>query len=323
MESSPVERLVEELSREYRVRRLLAGAARLAIACGTVVACVAIAVPDQWTAALWIALALLATWATARALSLRLDAVEADRRLGLRGALRTWFDARRTGSGGAMLGWLERDLAERIEDAPLQARRHVGRRRLGAARSALFLLLILVLLRWFVLPPLPEGIAPFAGLPTSVGVAAGGGEAQGTEDPGTEDEQESDEQGEEDVRPDTPHPDEGPNPEDVPPKGPELPPEALVFDPPVQDAFVVPSFVGAGEGRETTAPAAGIDEGAPSTAGAGATGGGTGAGRETPGTDPQVEFERALEDALRSRHVPPEEREFVRRWFRSLLEGGK
>jgi hypothetical protein len=109
------------------------------------------------------------------------------------------------------------------------------------------------------------------------------------------------------------------DPESGPP--PELPPEALILDPPVQDEVVVPAFVGEGEGRKTTATAAGLDEARPDPGGPSGAGSGRApqAGPPEP-PDPTAAFERAAESALRSRHVPLEERAFVRRWFRADTE---
>ena len=44
------------------------------------------------------------------------------------------------------------------------------------------------------------------------------------------------------------------------------------------------------------------------------------AAESTPPATPDAEFERAAEAALRSRHIRDDERPFVRRWFRALVE---
>jgi hypothetical protein len=84
------------------------------------------------------------------------------------------------------------------------------------------------------------------------------------------------------------------------------------------DDFLVPHFVGAGPSAPARAHVAELPEGGPPPAGAQAQSGGTGA----EGTPPQddADFERAVERALRSRHVPPDETPFVRRWFEVLAE---
>lgn len=312
MPSSPVERWIDELARDYRRRRLAAALARGTVAVAVLVTSVAIALPGFELVVLGVAASLLALVGLAIVACVELDPVEADRRLGLRGRLRTWLDARSAGRSGPMVGWLERELAAGFAAAPPLARRNLGRRGLGAARSALVLLAVLWLLRWLVLPPLPDGVIALASRPTEpVPTLAETSEAKPPVEPADR---------EPSPRAATERPD--PDADEQPPRQPDfvLPPEALVFEPPVQDTFVVPSFVGSAGGREVDGPAAGLDEGPAGRAAAG-SGARNGAAddREQP-PSPAQEFERAAEAALRSRHVPPAERAFVRRWFRSLQE---
>jgi hypothetical protein len=119
-------------------------------------------------------------------------------------------------------------------------------------------------------------------------------------------------------------PDEGESPPPPEGPGPELPPRALLEDLPLHDDFAVPQFVGEGEGRTETMPAVGIEEGGGGTAGEPPPAGRTGAGGDEPPAEPEAEvFERALERALRSRHVPERDKPFVRSWFQRLIEGAR
>ena len=107
----------------------------------------------------------------------------------------------------------------------------------------------------------------------------------------------------------------GPTP---PLAGPPPPPEGANPLPEleVRDEFAVPHFVGEGETRKQLVRQARV---ADQNSAAAPPAGGAASEGQTPTVD-EMDFETAYERALQSRHVPEEEREFLRRYFRILRE---
>jgi len=165
------------------------------------------------------------------------------------------------------------------------------------------------------------------------GTAEGPAEGQGQEGPAAA----QGEDGQPDEQPDEPPEDQ---PEtasnapgtDEPPPDPE-PPEPgrgielaetarPLADVPVRDAVTVPDFIGEGAGERRTTPVAGLGEATRPTERERRAPAGAGAPEEPPPPDvaEPATFERALEAALRARHLAPEERPVVRAWFERLVE---
>ena len=205
-----------------------------------------------------------------------------------------------------MRAWLAREVAARLRQLPLAAAvGATGRRALRrlAYLVPLLLALLLLLLVW------PFGLRSGDRLGTQApSPAAGAGDGPGDATPPPP------------VGGDkpTPSPEAGappPREEDAPGDGPAVPTRPLHL--PVREEFVVPTFLGEGEttkgqGHEVT------EEVTPPSAGnVGTTG-----GADTKDA-PAVTFQRAMERALRARHVPAAERRMVERYFRALAEGGK
>ena len=88
---------------------------------------------------------------------------------------------------------------------------------------------------------------------------------------------------------------------------------------PPKDEFVIPKFIGEGDGKKKLAPIAEVEESEGPTNPRSAAG-----GRRAPTEEERrVEFERAAERALRDRLVPPAERAIVKRYFAELLKPPK
>ncbi len=314
MSETVVERFLAQSRAGYRLARTAAESARLASLLGVVVIATWIAWPSIWRSAAGASIALVVAFAALRSLSLRLDVVALDSRAGLRGWLRTWYGSRGIDScDAAARAWLADELSERLLGTPAP---DMGRRLGRLARRPLRLvclgILILLFLRLIWLPALPDGVLPLAGRLSATG--ADGSEGEGSPRAGARTE----------PAPASPTPspsgigaaDLGPSAPDVDDRGRggaapggvpgaattvPIPPSEL----PPQDQFLIPEFV------------------VPASAGGGATApgpdsprGGNEESQPSP-EDPSESFVRARESALRSRHVPPEEREVVRRWFSS------
>lgn len=250
----------------------------------------------------------------------RFPLLPVDRGLGLGDRLATWHTLRETEPMGA---WLEEDLARDLEAVADEDIRGLWGRRLKRLLRWVPLILLLLLLKLFApwLPGIRDrgGVAPAVTEETS---EKGGGDAdRDSEDPepGTAEERGDPEQGpDEGERPRPPQPQQeqplenSDNPGEPPlwtmPPPPEDPIDESLGR---QEEFVVPDFVGEGESRTEKVRQAMLEQGvAPPPAGSRGAGG-------LP-DDPEArarELERAAENAVRSRHVPEREREFVRRWF--------
>jgi hypothetical protein len=84
----------------------------------------------------------------------------------------------------------------------------------------------------------------------------------------------------------------------------------------LRDEFAVPHFVGEGETRRQLARQASVADDRPTAV---PPAGSAGSAGQPPASE-EMDFERAEERALQSRHVPDEERAFLRRYFRILRE---
>lgn len=230
--------------------------------------------------------------------------------------LATWLEVRSQSRGGAMVDWLARDVARQLPDL-LPVVGQAARRPLGRWLWLLPVLLLL-LLAWLLsawLSPPWRGVlgGGFGPPPPSQGAMGeqpapgGGGAGHRPDDPGQ-------------APPSPPRPPTTPPPAAEPEPSPEAVPEvpAPLLDLPSQQQFLIPEFVGDGPTTRVRMHAAEVEQGAPN----GATGrsGGT---TEPPSVPPALRFERAAEQALRSRHVPPIEQAMVRRFFEALREAGK
>ncbi|MBK8977618.1 MAG: hypothetical protein IPM29_17045 [Planctomycetes bacterium] len=263
----------------------------------------------------WIALRAL--WAFARA---GFRPAELDAALGLGDRLRTLCDARVRQPRPRLLGWLAADVEARLLAAPPQLLRGVGRRALGRfERRCLALLLVLLL----VLPYLPLGALPFADSSPELAQPEPGDDGARPDDRGAG----------------TPRvlvaaaPEPAPTPATAPESGEAEPdadappdrappePSPLLDDLPSLPSFALPQFIGDGPSTRTEAPVAGLDDVSPQAPAAAPPPprGAAGDGPVPPPVEPESRaFERALERALRARHVRPDERPFVRAWFEAF-----
>lgn len=285
------------LARERASRRVLirrSEAVRLAALWALAACCAWIAWPEAlgsiaWGGGLVVAAVLLVVP------FLRRESVAAlDDRLGLDGWLTTHGER---GGDVAAHGWLARDLVTRLERLP----EPVQRDRLAwlplrrPLRITALVVLLLLLLRIVWLPPLPRGVLPLAGRAAAAGPA--GDDGRGATRPGTqtrtEDPTGASPQGGDVAA--------GASRDDASP-GREIPQHEITpLEAPLADAFLVPE----------------LEAGAASSSAASPTGGDAGSGATDTPSEPERDFARAAETALRSRHVPPNEREAVRRWFGS------
>lgn len=231
--------------------------------------------------------------------------------------LATWLEARRQRREGVMVDWLARDVARQLPDLlPVVGR--AAARPLGRwlwLLPVLLLLLLAWLLSGWLSPPwrgvLGGGLGPPP--PPSQGAVGeepapgGGGSGRRPDDPQHRPPPPA-------MEKTTPPPPEQPDP--TPEAVPE--PPAPLLDLPSQQQFLVPEFVGDGPTTRVRMHAAEVEQGAPN----GATGRSVGA-TEPPPVPPAQRFERAAEQALQSRHVPPAEQAMVRRFFEALREAGR
>jgi hypothetical protein len=221
----------------------------------------------------------------------------------------TWLEVDGS-SRSPMLQWLAADLTSELARLPAAALRQLGRSSLGALRWLVPVLVVLLLAYLFLHLLAPD-------LPGVLGGGAGGGGGGGrgsTAGGNTAVAPQAQPQG----TPPPPMP--APPPAPPPPQAPTEPPPLL--DLPVQESFVVPHFVGDGAARRAWAMRAQIEEGpasAPRPQPSGSSGG-PGAAAPAPSA---AEFQRAYENALQSRHVPPSEQAMVRNFFELLRRGGR
>lgn len=252
----------------------------------------------------WLLIELVRAWRRQKQVD-----VELDHALGLRDGLATWSSFVRTPvQQQPMFGWLEEDLEARIERLPAQRLEAARRIRLGPLRYLLPLVVLLLLLQEFApLPPrLPAPRGPSSG-------AGGGGEQEGGG--GTPQQQLQPPQPQPSPAEPKPQPEQPREPDPQPDPEPPADPKPLLQQP-VEDQVVLPEFIGDGPTRRELAPVAELAQGG----GAAAAGGRRDQPPPLPGTP---EFEHAREEALRSRHVPPAERPFVRSYFEALAQRGR
>lgn len=282
----------ERASRRFLLRR--AEAARLVALWALAACCAWIAWPEALRSIAWGGGLLVAGLLLVVPFLRRESLADLDARLGLDGWLTTHGER---GGDLAVRGWLARDLAVRLERLPAPARRDRGawlplRRPL---RITALVVLLLLLLRLVWLPPLPRGVLPLAGRPAAAGPA--GEEGRGETRPGTQS-RTADPAGASPQRGDV----ASGAPRDESSPGRESPRHEITpLDAPLADAFLVPE----------------LEAGASSSSVASPSGGDAGNDVVTPPPELERDFARAAETALRSRHVPPHEREAVRRWFGS------
>lgn len=308
---SAIDGFLRRAGRAHRVARALRAAllhALWAIAIAAVV--------DLWLAdrrltivavvAGWCALQALRTWQGSRLSVARVDA-----ELALGDALETWAHEHARAPLGAprpMWQWLERRLEQRLTGL---APRAAVRGRPTRWRAAVVVLALALALRWLLGSlPLPDGVLTVAG-PPSVGVAPRDG--PGEPAPGAGDTPAPRPRVPEPVVPEVP--DAPPRRPDPPPRAADEPPSALIDGLPLRDDFAVPHFVADGPSRQAEAVVAEV--GAPADRAAGT---GDVTGDDAAPATPEERYQRALEQALRSRHVPANERAVVRRYF-ELLQG--
>lgn len=245
--------------------------------------------------------------------------------------LLTWleFDARAAGHAArpALLDWLEHDVAARL--TPDERRQFAAASRPSLGRFAWLLPLVLVLLlAWLLaewLAPPWSGVLGGNPPPPPPGTSGGGGGGnQGDGEPQSGD-------GEPQDQPQ--QPEQSPPPEAAPPSPPEQqsdspqppPPEpSPLLELPEQQRFVVPEFVDDGPTRRARMRAAEIEGngGAAAPPPSAPRNVGEQPAPEQPAPREQ-QFERAAEQALRSRHVPESERAIVRRFFDKLQQKGR
>tara|TARA_R110002096_G_scaffold88082_1_gene201971 strand:- start:645 stop:1862 length:1218 start_codon:yes stop_codon:yes gene_type:complete len=267
--------------------------------------------------------------------------------------LLTWLEvAEQTagvaGNRASMLRWLEQDVQQRLAPHRKRALAAVTRPRLGRWRwlvPAVLLLLLIWLVALWLAPPWSGAIGglanqPEAGNDDGQGGSGEGGEAndgEGSPPPANAANGEAQQQAEEkpaEPKPEQKEPEEKPGEQpDQQPVAPAPPPQAseIPVDPsevppllelPEDQRFVVPDFIGDGPTRRARMHAAELEE----QANSGSTQSGSAAQAADPETPkrPEPDFERAAEEAVRSRHVPPAERAMVRRFFDKLrLEAEK
>lgn len=340
---------VAQLDRSHRVAAVVSLAVAHALVLFTLFWVVEIVVPRFATAA-GVALALiwvLGVVATLRSMA-AFTAARMDRAYGLGDRLVTW-----TGGGvrGPMAAWLERMLVEDLAALPRWYSRRDIRRRLRPLRVLVPLLVAVLILRALAPKDRPhEHGLPLAGVtlpdPRSGSGAgedtggagesapSGGAADQGGSQPPPPEPESPEEQAPDPQTPDPIPPPETPDPQPTPPEPddpqpdePETaaPPPSTGLPPPSmtdverEDVFVIPSFIGEGPSETGEAHVAragdGSQDGTPAQSAPGTP---QPRGAASPDDVPEDVFERAVETALQSRHVRPDERAMVRRWFEQL-----
>lgn len=227
--------------------------------------------------------------------------------------LATWLEAQRTQRASPMVDWLAHDVLRQLPRLRPETMQRLGRRPLGGLLWLLPLLLILLiawLLATWLEPPWP-GVLGGAAVPPPPSSAAGGSNGAGGSGAGSEPQERPPRPRDERAPSDAPPPAE----QSPPPPPPSEPPPLLEL--PEQQKFLVPEFVGDGPTKRVRMRAAEVEDGPPpGQANAGQ------ATREAPPAPPPQTFQRAAEEALRSRHVPPAEQAIVRRYFEALRAAG-
>jgi hypothetical protein len=327
-----------QFAQQLRAQHARAGAAADALRCGLplavlllVVAWLAPSVAWWWAAATAIAVG-VAAWRGARRGRSRADAallvigegeslggvdvaaVDASALARVGDELATWLEAQRTRRASPMVDWLAHDVLRQLPALQPEAMQQLGRRPLGGLLWLLPLLLILLvawLLAVWLEPPWP-GVLGGASVPPPPSSAAGGNQGTGGSDAGSEAQEQPPRPRDELAPSDAPPPTEAPTP---PPPPPSEPPPLLEL--PEQQKFLVPEFVGDGPTKRVRMRAAEVEDGPPP----GQANSGQSTQQAPPAPPPQA-FQRAAEEALRARHVPPAEQAIVRRYFEALRAAG-
>ncbi|MEO6595510.1 MAG: hypothetical protein ABIP94_12225 [Planctomycetota bacterium] len=259
--------------------------------------------------------------------------------------LATWLEChRRAESGAPMPSWLGREIEAQLPSLSPKLLAGLARPRLGRWRQ-LVPVIVLLLLAWLLSlwfwPAWPGLLGGRATVETpAAGSGSGSGEPQGGASGGSgepghgapvsnepERNAQSEPKPEETKEPDRTPPETPPPPPPAPPPTPEQPiptpePPAPLLELPEQQRFVVPEFLGDGPTRRVRMHAAELAQAGMAPRPAVQNPGG--AGNEPPPPQAMREhFDRAAEAALQARHVPPEERPMVRRFFELLREAAR
>ena len=249
--------------------------------------------------------------------------------------LTTWLELDAAGASvdgrGArrgMLGWLERDVFERLQPRRTQALRAAALPRLGRWRW-LAIALLLLLVAWLLSPWLqPPWSGALGGASTPAAAPQPGEEEPDDGDAEPDDELRGQSGDGPDDEPAEPRDEPGTEPVPVGGADEEAPPEPTEEPPPLVDRpadrrFVLPDFIGDGPTRRQRMRAAELEQPAPGGAPRAQAARAAGDASSPPPPPQRDAFERAAEKALRSRHVPERERAIVRRFFDALQQKGK
>ncbi len=239
--------------------------------------------------------------------------------------LATWLEWQPREAGGVMVAWLGRAVEEQLPGLPASALQAVGRRPFGRLLYLLPLALLLLLAWWLLEWYQPPWAGVLGGRPKPPPSAGSGpGESQGSgsssPSPSSNDPSQSNAKRPQPSQGAPPPPPRAPKPDPEPPPQPE--PPAPLIDLPGNQHFVLPEHIDDGPTRKMRMRAAELPEPEagnvpPPTATAGN-------GKVPPPPPPSAAtFERAAEQAQRSRHVPAEEQPMVRRFFELLQKAAR
>lgn len=335
-----INRFVRSTALRRRLWFLLASFATHGLAVGAALYVIDWAWPSIHPEALFIGLLWLGAVLVWHLLNPGLSLRSADGTLGLQDRLTTWW-SRRSQSADDATRWLEEDLCSALEDLPKDKHGRLWRRPM---RRLLWVLPLLLLVWWIG----PIGQRFFMASPTGVTEHADRGphanEGNVADKKGTPDPNRKGDRGKKRKKPDPSKPgkkpdgkskeskkpppekpvpnkpDEKPDPKGQ--KGQQNRPPRPILPIPGAEEFVVPDFIGEGDGKKQKTRVAVIEEpetGGPGTGAKPETKGTKGDAKKPPPSKQTREYERAAEEALRSRHVPERERDFVKRYFRELL----
>ena len=273
------------------------------------------AVGTWWPA--WLGPALWATVAWLLWVLLRLlrrpglRVVDLDQSLEMQDSLATLIAS---GAGRSMSPWLQRHVTARLQQMPAPRRRRVW---WGAMRRALVLLPLVWLAIWLgpLWSLLPLGLSPSGGPSPEDQVATD----QRDPTPGDAGSDSGTDPGAPASKPQGPKPGAD-EPGQQPPSEPPAP-QPLIPALPLQREFVVPTWIDKGPSTRAKAPVVAVPKPLPEDP-------------SRPRSQPQKPaprqpeqqqraFQRAAEQAQHARHVPPNERGFVRRYFGELVRGGR